>query len=413
MAPAPTRHILVINAGSSSIKFTLFEMDGERMIAKGVVERVGLPGWKLDFTVDGRRVRDSGPDRLDHRAALRRIFDHLVAGDGPLRGPEDLFAVGHRVVHGGEGFSDPAVIDGRVKQAIRDLFPLAPLHNPPNYEGIAGCEDLLPGVPQVAVFDTAFHQAIRKRAYLYAIPYELYEKDGIRRYGFHGTSHRYVSLEAARVLGRGGDPAFRLITCHLGNGCSMAAIRGGKCVDTTMGLTPLEGLVMGTRSGDIDPAIVFHLIREKKMKPDDVDKLLNKQSGLHGLAGIGSGDMRDVKKAAEGGNERAEYAMRVYVYRLKKYIGAYVAALEGLDALVFTAGVGENWPEVRAGACEGLEQLGIRIDEERNLANEQIISADSSPVKVMVIQTNEELMIARDTRAVISGDTEEDALGRE
>ena len=336
-----------------------------------------------------------------------------MAGDGPLRGPEDLFAVGHRVVHGGEGFSDPAVIDGRVKQAIRDLFPLAPLHNPPNYEGIAGCEDLLPGVPQVAVFDTAFHQAIRKRAYLYAIPYELYEKDGIRRYGFHGTSHRYVSLEAARVLGRGGDPAFRLITCHLGNGCSMAAIRGGKCVDTTMGLTPLEGLVMGTRSGDIDPAIVFHLIREKKMKPDDVDKLLNKQSGLHGLAGIGSGDMRDVKKAAEGGNERAEYAMRVYVYRLKKYIGAYVAALEGLDALVFTAGVGENWPEVRAGACEGLEQLGIRIDEERNLANEQIISADSSPVKVMVIQTNEELMIARDTRAVISGDTEEDALGRE
>ncbi len=247
------------------------------------------------------------------------------------------------------------------------------------------------------MFDTAFHQTLRKRAFLYAIPYELYEKDGIRRYGFHGTSHRYVSLEAARMLGREGDADFKLVTCHLGNGCSIAAIRGGICADTSMGLTPLEGLVMGTRCGDIDPAIIFHLIREKKMAPDAIEKMLNKQSGLLGLAGGGSGDMRDVAGAADAGNERALYAVRLYVYRVKKYIGAYMAALEGLDAVVFTAGVGENWPRIRAAACEGLEQLGIVIDPKRNDAGGPVISADGSKISVLVIHTDEELMIARDT----------------
>jgi len=402
MADAAKKNILVINAGSSSIKFTLFDMNREKMMIKGQVERITLPGWKLEFTVDGRKVTGQGPEALNHRQALAKIFERLAAVDGPIRSPKDLLAVGHRVVHGGERFSEPALIDEEVETAIRDLFPLAPLHNPPNYEGIVGCEELLPGVPQVAVFDTAFHFTLRKRAFLYAIPYELYEKDGIRRYGFHGTSHRYVSLEAAKILDRENDPTFKLITCHLGNGCSMAAIRGGRVADTSLGFTPLEGLVMGTRCGDIDPAIIFHLMREKKMPPDEIETMLNKKSGLYGLAGIGSSDLRDIIPAADSGNERAQYAIHVYVYRLKKYIGAYTAELQGLDALVFTAGVGENVPRIRAGACEGLEQLGIQIDWARNQANERIISPDGAKVTVMAIPTNEELMIARDTLQLIS-----------
>jgi len=402
MAELTPQNILVINAGSSSIKFNLFDMNGEKMIVKGLLERITLPGWKLDSTIDGRHVKGQGPETLNHRQALGKIFEHLGADGGPVQKPEDLLAVGHRVVHGGERFSEPVIIDEQVKHAIRDLFPLAPLHNPPNYEGIVGCEELLPGEPMVAVFDTAFHFTLRKRAFLYAIPIELYERDGIRRYGFHGTSHRYVSLEAARILHRENDPTFKLITCHLGNGCSTAAIRGGRVADTSMGLTPLEGLVMGTRCGDIDPAIIFHLIREAGMTTDQIDEMLNRRSGLFGLAGIGSGDLRDVLPAADSGNERAQYAIHVYVYRLKKYIGAYTAELQGLDALVFTAGVGENVPRIRAGACEGLEQLGIQIDWERNQANAQIISPEGAEVTVMVIPTREELMIARDTLKTIS-----------
>jgi acetate kinase len=401
----PKQNILVVNAGSSSIKFTLFDMADETHLAEGQIERVTLPGWTLDATFkDDGRMHDQGPETLTHRQALEKVFDCLGREDGPVQGPEDLMAVGHRVVHGGERFSDPTIIDNDAKHAIRDLFPLAPLHNPPNYEGIAGCEELLPGVPQVAVFDTAFHFTLRKRAFLYAIPYELYERDGIRRYGFHGTSHRYVSLEAARIMDRENDPTFKLVTCHLGNGCSMAAIRGGRVADTTMGLTPLEGLVMGTRCGDIDPAIIFHLIREKGMTPEQVDEMLNKRSGLFGLAGIGSGDLRDILPAADSGNEQAQYAIHVYVYRLKKYIGAYTAELQGLDALVFTAGVGENVPRIRAGACEGLEQLGIDVDWERNQANKQIISPEGAEVTVMVIPTNEALMIARDTQKAVAGE---------
>ncbi len=402
MASVESKNVLVINAGSSSIKFTLFDMNNERQLIDGQIERVTLPGWKLDCLIDGRKVTTQGPETLTHRRALEKVFERLAAEGGPVRGSDDLLAVGHRVVHGGERFSEPTLITDEVKQAIRDLFPLAPLHNPPNYEGIRGCEELLPGVPMVAVFDTAFHFTLRKRAFLYAIPYELYEKDGIRRYGFHGTSHRYVSLEAERILGRQNDPTFKLITCHLGNGCSMAAIRGGRVADTSMGLTPLEGLVMGTRCGDIDPAVIFHLIREKNMTPDQIEEMLNKRSGLFGLAGIGTGDLREILPAADSGNERAQYAIHVYVYRLKKYIGAYTAELQGLDALVFTAGVGENCPRIRAGACEGLEQLGIRIDWARNQANETIISPDGAEVTVMVIPTNEELMIARDTLSVVS-----------
>jgi len=396
------RDILVINAGSSSIKFTLFDMDGEAPLAGGMVERIGLPGWTLSFDVAGREVTDSGPDTLTHRDALRTVFERLKVDDGPLQGPEDLFAIGHRVVHGGERFSDPALIDEEVEGAIRELFHLAPLHNPPNYEGILGCKELLPGLPQVAVFDTAFHQGLGKEAFLYAVPYELYAEKGVRRYGFHGTSHRYVALEAARVLGRENDPDLRVVTCHLGNGCSIAAVRGGRCVDTSMGLTPLEGLVMGTRCGDLDPAIVCHLIREEKMTVAEVDDLLNKRSGLLGLAGIDSGDMRDVQAAADAGNEQARTAIEVYLYRARKYVGAYSAALGGLDALVFTAGVAEHWPAVRAGACDGLEFLGVRIDPARNEMNERIVSTDESKVAVLVIPTNEELMIARDTLRVVS-----------
>ena len=247
MAEAETRHVLVINAGSSSGKFVLFDMGGEEVIAKGQVERVTLPGWKLDFTVRGNKKTVEGPEALNHKQALQKVFECLRADGGPLQNPGDLLAIGHRVVHGGEKFSSPALINDEVKKSVRDLFLLAPLHNPPNYEGIVACEELLPGIPQVAVFDTAFHQTISKRAFLYALPFELYESDGIRRYGFHGTSHRYVAQEAARVLGREGDPSLKLITCHLGNGCSMAAVRGKTCADTTMGLTPLEGLMMGTR----------------------------------------------------------------------------------------------------------------------------------------------------------------------
>ena len=402
MADPATRHILVINAGSSSVKFTLFDMSsGEDVIAKGLVERIGQPGWSLEFRVDDTLIKDDGPETLDHREALAKVFDRLGSDDGPLQGPEDIAAVGHRVVHGGGRFSDPALIDSQVKETIRDLFPLAPLHNPPNYEGIAACEELLPGTPQVAVFDTAFHQAIPERAFLYAIPYEL-SKRGVRRSGFHGTSHRYVSREAARLLGRESDPAFRLITCHLGNGCSVAAVRGGTSIDISVGFSPLEGLVMGTRPGDVDPGLVFHLIREEGMSPDEVDEMFNKQSGLFGLAGIGSGDMRDVLDAAKSGNRRARSAIDVYVYRLKKYIGAYIAALNGLDALVFTAGVGENAVDIRGEVCDGLDGLGIVLDPKRNEANKEIISADSSAVTVMVIPTNEELMIARDTVQVIS-----------
>lgn len=399
---AEKQNVLVINAGSSSIKFTLFDMTDERRILAGQLERIGLPGWKLDLAVGDEKAHDQGPGTINHRDALEKIFDHLRGEGGPLEHPDDLLAVGHRVVHGGEQFSAPVIIDGEVKRTIRDLFVLAPLHNPPNYEGIVGCEELLPGLPMVAVFDTAFHYTLRKRAFLYAIPYELYEQDGIRRYGFHGTSHRYVSLEAARILGREDDPGLKLITCHLGNGCSMAAIRGGRVADTSMGLTPLEGLVMGTRCGDIDPAIIFHLIREKAMTPDQVEEMLNKRSGLLGLAGLGTGDLREILPAADRGYERAQYAIHVYVYRLKKYIGAYTAELQGLDGLVFTAGVGENAARIRAGACEGLKQLGIEIDSERNQANETIISPDGAEVTVMAIPTNEELMIARDARDAVA-----------
>jgi acetate kinase len=407
MAEAGDQKILVINAGSSSIKFTLFNMRDEHVVAKGAIERIGLPGWKMDYVIDEKKHETQGTEVLNHRAALQKVFERLARDNGPVRGAEDLLAVGHRVVHGGERFSEPALITQEVKDAIRDLFPLAPLHNPPNYEGIRGCEELLAGVPMVAVFDTAFHYTVRKRAFLYAIPYELYEKDGIRRYGFHGTSHRYVSLEAARLLGREEDWDFKVITCHLGNGCSMAAIRGGRVANTTMGLTPLEGLVMGTRSGDIDPAIIFHLIREKGMAPDEIETMLNKKSGLFGLAGIGSGDLREVLPAADAGNERAKYAIRVYVHRLKKYIGAYTAELQGLDALVFTAGVGENCARIRSGACEGLEQMGIQVDNDRNQNHETVISTEDSTVKVMVIPTNEELMIARDTANVVIHRAEE------
>ncbi len=388
--------VLVINAGSSSVKFCLFSMASEKALTRGIVERIGLPQPRLKYEARGRS-EDRGVDVADHRGAMREIAAHLESvaeGGGPLAD-----AVGHRVVHGGEHFAQPVLIDEKVKRVIQDCFELAPLHNPVNYKGIVACEEFFPGVPQVAVFDTAFHQTIPERAFLYGLPYDYYTQHRIRRYGFHGTSHRYVAMEAASLLGRPFE-SLRMITCHLGNGCSVTAVAGGKSVETSMGFTPLEGPMMGTRSGDIDPAVVTYLQRKLGLAVEEVDALLNKQSGLLGLSGR-SNDMRDVIEAADGGDRRSRLAVEVFVHRLRKYVGAYFAVLNGIDALVFTAGIGENSSRIREQVCGNMESLGIELDAKRNASNQAIISADSSQVKVLVIPTDEEAMIARDTALVV------------
>jgi len=390
--------VLVINAGSSSIKYQLFTMATERVVAKGLVERIGEP--------QGRVVREAGGSETSrdkvvpgHAEAFKEIVEDLL--DGVISGLDEIEAVGHRVVHGGEKFTAAALVTDDVLQAIRECVPLAPLHNPPNLTGIEAARQLLPGVPHVAVFDTAFHQTMPETAYVYAIPYELYRDDGVRRYGFHGTSHRYVAERAAEMLG---IPLARLdaVTCHLGNGCSVAAVKAGRCVDTSMGLTPLEGLVMGTRCGDIDPAIIFHLAEVKGLAFAEINDILNKRSGLLGLSGV-SNDMRSVTRAAAEGNERARLALAVFAYRVRKYIGAYLAALGRADAVVFTGGIGENAPQRRADILSGLDRLGIRLDSAKNArarGAEADVSVDDSPVRVLVIPTNEELVIARDTAAI-------------
>jgi len=394
-------NVLVINCGSSSVKYSLFRMAdgaGGETLASGLVEKIGEAKSRIHHTVAGRKESRDAP-APDHRSAFDLMIRELAEGPrAVLAGPADIHAVGHRVVHGGERFTESVRITDEVLTAIEANATLAPLHNPPNLVGIRAAMDLLPGVPHVAVFDTAFHQTLPPRAFLYAIPYGLYEQHDIRRYGFHGTSHRYVTEAAAELLRQPLDET-NLITCHLGNGCSVAAVRGGKSIETSMGLTPLEGLVMGTRSGDVDPAVVFHLVRALGMTVEEVDRVLNRESGLAGLSGV-SNDMREVLHAARAGNRRAELAIEIFCYRLRKYIGAYTAVLGRVDALVFTAGIGENAPDVRERSCAGLEALGYRLDAAKNEARgggARDVAARDSEKRIFVIPTDEEAMIARDT----------------
>lgn len=392
--------VLVINAGSSSMKFTLFSMANNTVLAKGQFERLGTdkPNMIYKRTSDGLKFEGIVPVK-NLQEALKTVCAKLVdPADGVLKKLDEIAAIGHRVLLGGEKITKPVKVDAGVKEIIREYIPLGPLHNPANLAGIEACEVTMPGIPNVGVFDTQFHMTMPPEAYLYAIPYEYYEKYGIRKYGFHGTSHRYVTLATADFLGKKQEDV-TLITCHLGNGCSMAAVKNGKVIDTTMGLTPLEGLMMGTRSGDLDPAVVVHLV-EQGHTAKEIDTILNKQSGLFGVGGINSGDMRDMISAAESGNERAELALKMFARRVVKYIGAYYVLLGGVDALVFTGGVGEYSVPMRRRITGQIEALGVRLDPERNQAcfgKAGVISTDDSAWKMIVMPTDEELMIARDT----------------
>jgi acetate kinase len=395
-------NVLVVNAGSSSLKYELFDMTQEQSLAKGLCERVGGEGANVEQESHDGRELEIDVEMPDHSVAFERAIDALTGEEaGVIDSLDAINAVGHRVVHGGEDFASSVVIDERVEDAIDRFGDLAPLHNPPNLMGIRAAKGLLPDAPHVAVFDTAFHQTMPRHAFTYGLPWEMYAEHGIRRYGFHGTSHRYVALRAGEYLREQGiaNEDHKIVTCHLGNGCSAAAVQGGRSVDTTMGLTPLEGLVMGTRCGDIDPALPFLLSKNLGMGPAEIYDMLNRRSGLAGLSGVGN-DMREVVQAAARGNERAERALEVFCYRIKKYVGAYLAVLGRLDALVFTAGIGENCPEVRRRACRGLEPLGICLDPERNpqtVGREGVVSRPDSPTAVLVTPTNEELKIAVDT----------------
>jgi len=378
-------------------------MEDESVMAKGLVERIGSDDAILTHTPTGRSSARKVSSILDHTTAIGQVLEMLVHPEhGVIADISEIRAVGHRVLHGGPTFTQSVLINGEVKQAIRDCIPLGPLHNPANLMGILAAESNIPGVPQVAVFDTAFHQTMPKHAFLYPLPYVLYERHKVRRYGFHGTSHRYIARRAAEVLNRP-SKGLRIISCHLGNGASIAAVKDGKCMDTSMGLTPLEGLMMGTRSGDIDPAVVFYVMKHENLTIGEMDSLLNKHSGLLGVSGI-SGDMREIEAAVNSGNERAKIAFDIYEYRIRKYIGAYAVALDGVDAIVFTAGIGENSPFLRQRVCEGLGFLGVAIDPEKNdsKGKEVDITGEGSKVRVLIIPTNEELVIARDTLEIVS-----------
>ena len=405
-------NVLVLNCGSSSVRFQLVWTDPasaasgtDKALARGLVENIGGAALLKYDTADGRTLRESA-EILEHKIAVEHVLGLLTRGDvGVVKDRREIDAVGHRVVHGGERFKASVRIDDAVVQGIEECFDLAPLHNPPNVKGYRAAREILgDGVPQVAVFDTAFHQTMDPTAYLYGIPYVLYERHAIRRYGFHGTSHRFVAARLAARLGRRlDDPELRLITCHLGNGCSVAAIRGGRSVDTSMGFTPLEGLLMGTRSGDLDPAIVLHVMRKEDLNPTEVNALLNKHSGLAGISGV-SNDMRTLLEAEEGGSTRAGRAVGVFCYRLMKYIASYMGVLAGADAIAFAGGIGENAPAIRARAMAPLAGLGIRLDDERNRGlrgEEGEISASPSAARVFVIPTNEEILIARDTMQIV------------
>lgn len=392
--------VLVVNCGSSSLKYQLINMDNEEVMAKGLVEKIGLSDSLLTHKWNGQKkeVAQSIPD---HKVAVKLVLD-ILTESGVIKSMSEIDAVGHRVVHGGEEFAASTVITDDVMKALEKCSAFAPLHNPANIIGINACAEIMPGVPQVAVFDTAFHQTMPAQAYMYGRPYELYKENGIRRYGFHGTSHRYVAGEIAKVLGKKVED-LRIINCHLGNGSSLCAIKNGKSVDTTMGFTPLAGVLMGTRCGDIDPAVVTTVMDQKGLSTKDMDMLMNKKSGVLGISGVSS-DFRDLGDAAKEGNERAQLALDMFHYQVRKEIGAFAAAMGGVDVITFTAGVGENGIEDRAAICKGLEYLGAKLDPEKNnvRGKDAEISTADSTVKLYVIPTNEELMIARDTKELVS-----------
>ena len=389
--------VLVINCGSSSLKYQVIDMRDESVLVKGLVERIGIEGSQIKHEKTGCEkhiIREALPD---HKKAISLVLATLQdATHGVIKSMDEIVAVGHRVVHGGETFSKSVLIDDKVMQGIKECIPLAPLHNPANIMGIEACQALMPKTPMVAVFDTAFHQTMPQSSYIYALPYEYYTKYKVRRYGFHGTSHKYVSARAAEMLGKKIED-LSIVTCHLGNGSSLAAVKGGKVLDTSMGLTPLEGLAMGTRSGDLDPAILPFIMEKEKLSSKDMGNVLNKASGVLGISGVSS-DFRDIEEAANSGNERAKLALDVFCLRVRKYIASYAAVMGGIDVLVFTAGIGENSIGLREKICEGLGFLGIEIDSEKNnvRGKETIAQKDGAGVKILIVPTNEELMIARD-----------------
>lgn len=397
-------NILVINCGSSSLKFQLINAETEKLIAKGLCERIGIDGSKISYTPDGGTKEETVTPMANHTDAIRLVLQALTnEKTGVVRSLDEIGAVGHRIVHGGEKFSEATVINEEVLAAITECNDLAPLHNPANLIGINACRELMPDTPMVAVFDTAFHQTMPEKAYMYGLPYEYYEKYKIRRYGFHGTSHSYVSRKAAEVLGKKYED-LKIIVCHLGNGASVSAVMNGKCVDTSMGLTPLEGLIMGTRSGDIDPAIIEFIAHKEGKSIDEIMTILNKKSGVLGLSNNLSSDFRDLEAGYHEGNERAVNTMETFAYRVAKYIGAYAAAMNGVDVICFTAGVGENGPFVRSMICDNyLGYLGIKLDEEANKKRGEdiAITTPDSRTTVMVIPTNEELAIARETYRLV------------
>ncbi len=395
--------ILVLNCGSSSIKYKLFNMPANEVVAQGGIEKIGLPDSFLKFTLPNGEKKIIEKSIQEHTAGVQFIFDILTDKEfGAVSSLEEINAVGHRVLHGGTKFSGSVLIDNAVIAAVEECCDLGPLHNPANLKGIYAVQKLLPTVPQVAVFDTAFHQTMPEHAYLYPIPYEYYEKYGIRRYGFHGTSHRYVSKRVCEFLGIPQEGS-KIITCHIGNGGSVAAIKDGKCIDTSMGLTPLEGLMMGTRCGDIDGGAILYLMKKEGWTPDEASNVLNKKSGVLGIFRKSS-DMRELEDAVARGEEVAIRTENMYFYRVTKYIGAYAAAMDGVDVILFTGGVGENQQTARAGICKTLGYLGVKLDPERNKvrSKEAIISTDDSKVKVVVIPTDEELMIATDTMNILN-----------
>ncbi len=401
--------ILVINAGSSSIKYQLIDMENESVLAKGLCDRIGIEGGNFKHKVPGRDDYAVNVDMKNHEEAINLVISTLISKEhGVISSMKEIDAVGHRVLHGGEKLSGSIIVDEKVKEAIRECFDLGPLHNPHNLTGILACEKLMPSVPQVAVFDTGFHQTMPDYAYLYALPYEYYEKYKIRRYGFHGTSHRYVSQRAAAMLGRDSKnpKGLKVVTCHLGNGSSIAAVADGKCMDTTMGLTPLEGIMMGTRCGSIDPAIIPFLMEKEHMSAKEIDTMMNKKSGILGVSQTTS-DNRDIEEGARKGNKRYQLIESMLCHQLTKYIGGYAAAMGGLDAVVFTGGIGENNPQYRTRVAEKLAFLGVKIDETLNAkakrtSEEFDISTPDAKVRMLVIPTNEELMIARDTLELCS-----------
>ncbi len=394
--------ILVINCGSSSLKYQLIDMEDKKVLAKGLAERIGIEGGRVKYEAAGKDEIVIEEMLDDHKAALKIVLDSLQHAEyGAVKSLDEIDAVGHRVVHGGEAFAESVIIDDEVMKAINDNVEIAPLHNPPNIIGIEACKEIMGDIPMVAVFDTAFHQTIPALNYIYALPYEYYEKYKVRRYGFHGTSHQYITERAAEMLGKNLDDV-NLITCHLGNGSSISAVVGGKCFDTTMGFTPLEGLAMGTRTGDMDPAIVPFIMDKENLSTEEMSNVMNKKSGVLGISGVSS-DFRDLEEAAEKGNERAQLALDIFENRVRKFIGAYLTEMDHCDGIIFTAGVGENSISTRERVIDGLASLGIKIDRDKNdmRGKEAVISADDSSIPVLVIPTNEELKIAMETAKLV------------